>query len=163
MFDPETDHASDEQYAAFAKFLNETSFDNAKDEKKAVNSKIVHMIYGLSEEELGRVDAMKNNEDLRAEIPCMSWVNLEDAAKLKSFIISLNGPEIKAFFDHDTKHEEASKGLDERTQFRIQEKINQGKGANVNWRLFRNKIKQNYSYQSEQADDTTEQDIAKAS
>jgi hypothetical protein len=118
MFDPETDHASDEQYASFAKFLNEESFDNSKDEKKAVNSKIVHMIYGLSEEELTRVDAMKNNEDLRAEIPCMSWINLEDANKLKSFIISLNGPEIKAFFEHDAKHEEASKALDERTQFR---------------------------------------------
>ena len=162
MFDPETDHASDEEYKAFAQFLNAESFESEQGEKKAVNSKIVHMIYGLSEQELSKVDAMKNNEDLKSEIPCMTWIDLEDANKMKAFIISLSGPEIKAFFEHDDKHEAVTKSLDERTQFRIQEKINQGKNSSVNWRLFRNKIKQHYSYQSEKMDDGAE-NIAKAS
>ncbi|MGH1467262.1 MAG: hypothetical protein ACRBBP_00060 [Bdellovibrionales bacterium] len=160
MFDPLTDDATDEQYKNFVSFLNAESFESAGEEKKSVNSKVVHMIYGLSEEELGRVDAMKNNEELRAEIPCMSWIDLSDANKLKSFIINLSGAEITCFKAHDASHEEAMGLLDERTQFRIQEKVAQDKETTVNWRSFRNKIKQIYSYEGAQNHDET---ISKAS
>lgn len=162
MFDPESDQASDVQYTAFCEFLSAESFDEVKDEKKSVNSKIVHMIYGLSEEELGRVEAMKSNEDLKAEIPCMTWINLEDAAKLKAFLISLTGPETKCFLEHDASHEQALEGLDDRTKFRVQEKMTQVKTSSINWRQFRNKIKKHYSYQSETMDEAKD-DIAKAS
>jgi len=162
MFDPESDHASDEQYAAFVSFLSDESFEESSGEKKAVNAKIVHMIYGLSEEELGRVEAMKSNEDLKAEIPCMTWINLEDAMKFKAFMISLTGPETKCFVEHSAENEKSLELLDERTQFRVQEKITQAKGSSVNWRQFRNKIKKHYSYQSEKMDEARE-DVAKAS
>lgn|GEM_PF-1860218 len=162
MFDPETDHASDEQYTAFGTFLSAESFEEAKDEKKTVNSKIVHMIYGLSEQELGRVEAMKSNEDLKAEIPCMTWVNLEDANKLKAFVISLTGPETKCFLEYDAAYAQALDGLDDRTKFRVQEKTTQAQSSSVNWRQFRNKIKKHYSYQSETTNEVKE-DVAKAS
>ena len=166
MFDPESDHASDEQYTAFGDFLTNQSFDEVKDEKKSVNSKIVHMIYGLSEVELDRVEAMKSNEDLKAEIPCMTWINLADANKLKSFMITLTGPETKCFIEHDKSHEEALETMDDRTKFRVQEKMTQAKGASVNWRQFRNKIKKHYSYQSNaigEGADEAKNDVAKAS
>jgi hypothetical protein len=166
MFDPETDHASDEQYTAFGEFLEAETFDEAKDEKKSVNSKIVHMIYGLSEEELGRVEAMKSNEDLKSEIPCMTWINLEDQNKFKAFMISLTGPETKCFLEHDKSHEEAVEGLDDRTKFRVQEKTTQAKSSQINWRQFRNKIKKHYSYQSDAVSgnntDEAREDVAKA-
>jgi hypothetical protein len=166
MFDPETDQASDDQYTAFSEFLSNKSFDEAKEEKKGVNAKIVYMIYGLSEEELGRVEAMKSNEDLKAEIPCMTWINLEDAHKFKAFMISLTGPETKCFVEHDKSHEEALESMDDRTKFRVQEKITQAKGSSINWRQFRNKIKKHYTYQSDVLSgeaDEVKNDVAKAS
>jgi len=92
----------------------------------------------------------------------LSWINVEDAMKFKAFMISLTGPETKCFLEHDKSHEEALATLDERTQFRVQEKINQAKGSSVNWRQMRNKIKKHYSYQSETMDEAKE-DVAKAS
>ncbi len=155
MFDPLRDHATDKQYKSFVNFLNADSFKVSGTEKKSVNAKVVHMIYGLSEGELSKVDAMKSNDVLRAEIPCMSWIDLEDITKLKVFLTNLSGSEIKWFKEHSIDHKEAINLLDERTQFRIQEKISKNKETNINWRVFRNKIKKVYSYKGAQNYDET--------
>ncbi len=160
MFDPLTDHGTHEQYKGFINFLNTESFKTLSAEKKPVNAKVVHMIYGLSEDELFKVDAMKNNDVLKAKIPCMSWVDLTDTVKLKAFVTNLSGSEIKCFKEYNVDHKEAINLLDERTQFRIQEKVSKDKQANINWRVFRNKIKKIYSYESMQNNEKT---VAKAS
>lgn len=161
MFDPESDHATDEQYKSFVSFIKDASFESESEGKKSVNLKVVNMIYGLSEEELVKVEAMKNNEELRSAVPCMSWVQLEDVNKLKSFVISLSGAEVTSFIEYKSSHEEAVKLLDERTQFRIKERVSLDKDIKMDWRSFRNKIKQTYSYEGTQKND--EETLSKAS
>lgn len=148
-FDPNDDHATDEQYSKFAQFLKDANF--AKDTsggKRSVNSKVVQMIYGLPEAELLKVEAMKNNEDLKSEIPCFSWIDSSEAKSYRDFLVDLSGAEMKYLFDFDNKFEQATQTMDERTQFRIKERISKEENMVLNWKEFRQKIKRHYNYES---------------
>lgn len=148
-FDPESDHASDEQYQSFAQFVSSTDWATAQaSDHKAVNAKVVQMIYNLPESELLQVEAMKSREDLRSEIPCFEWINLADHKLLKDFYANLSGPELKYLFDFDKKYNDALLALDDRIQFRVKERMSNEENMKLVWKDFRNKIKRFYSYSS---------------
>lgn len=148
-FDPDSDHASDEQYSAFAKFVSEVKLnEDSDDKKKPVNEKIVHMIIGLSEPELQKIEAMKNNEELKLKVPSFEWIKVDDSKSLKDFFSNLSGPEIKCLLEYDSKYNTALEAMDERAQFRFKERMNKEANMNLNWREFRQKIKKHYEYQS---------------
>ncbi len=156
-FDPETDELEADKYSAFASFVGGLSFDDesSSKENKSVNSKVVKMIYGLSEDEITKVKAMKDNEDLRAQVPTFEWIVAEDIGQLKNFINVLNGAEISCLISQKSNFEEDIKKLDDRMQFKIKERIRKDSGVQLNWRQFRDKIASNYNYNngSDNADD----------
>jgi hypothetical protein len=157
-FDPETDHATDAQYKSFADFLSKTSLsEEAANKKKPVNSKIVNMIYNLSETELSKIEAMKSNEELKSEIPSFDWIQVEDQKMLKEFFSNLSGPEIKYLIDFDAKYNSALSSMDERAQFRFKERMNKEASMALNWKEFRQKIKKHYSYQAAGSNETNTQ------
>lgn len=160
-FDPEADHASDQQYKSFSEFLAKLNLaEEAANKKKSVNSKIIHMILGLSEAELLKIEAMKNNDELRAEIPCFEWINIEDQKNLKDLFSNLSGPELKYLLDFDAKFTSALASMDERAQFRFKERMTKEANMVLNWREFRQKIKKTYSYKRAGGNDPS---ISKAS
>lgn len=159
-FDPEADHAKDAEYEAFAQFVSETDWSAVdSSDKRSVNFKIVQLIYNLPEAELLQVEAMKTNEELRSEIPCFAWINLEDLKLLKDFYANLSGPELKYLFDFDPKFNHSLNSLDDRIQFRVKERMKNEESMKLVWKEFRNKIKRYYSYQNAGA----HENISKAS
>lgn len=162
-FDPETDDLEASQYESFVSFVNNLSVNDESNTKsgKSVNSKVVNMIYGLSEDEITKVKAMKDNEDLKAQVPTFEWIISEDLGKLKDFINALNGAEISCLMSKKSSFEEDMKKLDDRMQFKIKERMRKDSGVSINWRQFRDKIANNYSYNdgSDKADD----ELSKAS
>lgn len=146
-FDPVEDHASSDQYKAFSESIKNLSTQNDDSHsKKSVNSKIVHMILGLSEYELAKIDGMKKNEDLKAEVPTVDWIVVDDLKMLKDFFSNLSGAEIKFLIDFDPKFNTALGAMDERAQFRFKERMNKEASMVLNWREFRHKIGKNYKY-----------------
>lgn len=153
-FDPEQDMPEETRLHSFAQFLEQSELSkDAHKAKRGVNAKVVHMIYGLPETELMQVEAMKNNEDLKTEVPCFSWINTEDGKSLKEFYASLSGPELKYLLDFDNKFTGALSSMDERMQFRVKERITKEEHMKINWREFRNKIKKHYAYEGARANE----------
>lgn len=148
IFDPNLDQPTDQQYSTFADFLSKTNWSETNITRKTVNTQVVQMIYNLPEAELLQVEAMKNNEELKAEVPSFAWINTEDHKLLKDFFANLSGPELKYLLDFDKKYSESLAALDERIQFRVKERMTNEVNMKLVWKDFRNKIKRYYSYQS---------------
>lgn len=148
-FDPSKDHASEEQYKAFCDFLSKENLEQTALEKQnTINPKIIKMIYAMPESEILKVEAMKSNESVRSEIPCFSWINTEDAKGLKDFFGNLSGPEIKCLLDFDPKFKKALDAMDERAQFRFNERMKTEANMALDWKQYRDKIKRFYSYKT---------------
>lgn len=146
-FDPDNDDLEADQYKSFTSFLKTIDVGEAgKSSKKSVNSNVLQMLYGLSDDELKNVKALQNDELLKAKVPTLEWVSVEDTAALKSFVNALNGTELACLKDTASWFDEGIQSLDERTQFRVKERMNQNKDDTVNWKALRDKIGQHFSY-----------------
>lgn len=158
-FEPYVDHASDDKYKSFSAFASKLNVKEFS-KKTSINTQIVHMIYSMPESELLKVEAMKSNEELKAEIPNLQWVNADDPKTIKDFFGYLSGPQIKFLMEYDPKYNDVFSKFDERTQFRFKEKMTKDANLALDWRDFRNKIKKVYSYKTAGSNDSS---IKKAS
>lgn len=148
-FDPDVDEVPVEKLNAFVQFLDQFKVDEQNISKeKSVNSKVVEMMCSLSENELDKVDALKSNEQLKAEVPTFNWIQLTDTKVLKDFFAELNAAELKTVLDYNEDFNKSIGSFDERTQFRIKEKIAKSDAHSVNWKVLRGKIKNYYKYEA---------------
>ncbi len=161
VFDPILSHPSDSNYKAFVDASAKLNLDDdKKNQNSGINPKMLAMVYQMPETDLDKIETMKTNEALRAQVPTFGWILLEDLKLLKDFFSNLSGPEMKYLIEFDAKFKEAMNKLDERALFRFNERMSKETHMTLDWRNFRDKIKKYYTYNPA---GSNVQDVAKAS